>query len=111
MNVTGDVYIDDAFVGAVDLKQDVDQSRIAGESYFAGTANCTPTTTATGTLAGFGADTDCPGPTIVQSSMGDWQTTDSNLLRQTINNLQLGNMKPPSFLATLPMPDKMQSFP
>ena len=39
-SITGNVYIDDAFVGAVDLKQDVDQSRIAGESYFTGTTSC-----------------------------------------------------------------------
>ena len=40
-SIAGTVQIDDCFLGAVDLKQDVDRSRIAGESYIAGTTNCT----------------------------------------------------------------------
>lgn len=90
--VTGDVYIDDAFVGAVDLKQDVDQSRIAGESYFAGTASCSWSRTST-TVGAFGTDADCPGPTVATSTLGSWQTTDSDLPRQTINNLPAGTYK------------------
>lgn len=92
-SVTGTVYIDDAFVGAVDLKQDVDASRIAGESYFAGTALCTGWTRTSTTVGAFATDADCPGPTIVRSSMGTWATTDSNLPRQTITNLPAGVYK------------------
>jgi len=90
--VSGTVYIDDAFVGAVDLSATVDASRIAGESYFAGTASCTWSRTST-TIGAFTATAACPGPTINYSSMGQWQTTDSNLPRQTINNLPAGVYK------------------
>jgi hypothetical protein len=92
-NITGAVYVDAAFVGAVDLKADVDQSRIVGQSYFAGTTNCTWDRNST-SVGAFTADADCPGPTIEgNTSMGSWQTTDSNLPRQTINNLPLGRYK------------------
>lgn len=91
-SVTGTVYIDDAFVGAVDLKVDIDASKIAGESYFAGTAACDPARTST-TMGAFTADADCPGPTIATSSMGTWATTDSDLIRQTITNLPAGKYK------------------
>jgi hypothetical protein len=90
--VTGDIYVDDAFVGAVDLKQDVDQSRIAGASYFAGAASCTWTRTNTA-IGAFTATAACPGPTIEDGSMGTWQTTDSDLPRQTITNLPKGKFK------------------
>lgn len=92
VNATGTVYVDDAFVGAVDLKQDVDQSRIAGAAYFAGTASCLWARTST-TMGPFTATAACPGPTIEQSSMGSWQTTDSDLPRVTINNLPAGKYK------------------
>jgi hypothetical protein len=90
--VTGDVYIDDAIVGAFPVRQNVDSSRIAGESYFAGTANCLWSRTST-TIGAFTTDADCPGPTIVDGSMGSWQTTDSDLPRQTINNLPAGKYR------------------
>lgn len=90
--VTGDVYVDDAFVGAVDLAADVDQSRIAGESYFAGTAGCSWSRTST-TVGAFGSTASCPGPTITEQNLGQWQTTDSDLPRQTINNLPAGKYK------------------
>lgn len=92
VNVTGDVFVDDAFVGAVDLVADIDQSRIAGESYFAGTASATCTKTGA-TLGSLTCNAAFPGPTIVQSNLGLWQTTDSNLPRQTINNLPAGKYK------------------
>jgi hypothetical protein len=91
-SVTGDVYIDDAFVGAVDLSATVDQSRIAGESYFAGTTSCLWSRTST-TLGPFTATAACPGPIVNYSSMGQWQTTDSDLPRQTVNNLPAGVYK------------------
>jgi hypothetical protein len=91
-SVTGTVYVDDCFVGAVDLKVDIDASKIAGESYWPATANCTPTRTST-TIGAFGADADCVGPTIVTNSMGTWETTDANAIRQTVNNLPAGTYK------------------
>ena len=98
-SVTGTVYIDDSFVGAVDLQADVDASKIAGESYFAGTASCNwPRSTTT--LGAFTATAACPGPTIVSSTMGQWQTTDSDLPRQTINNLPAGNYKATFIVST-----------
>lgn len=90
--VTGTVYIDDAFVGAVDLQASVDASKVAGESYFAGTASCLWTRTSA-TLGAFTTVAACPGPTVNYSSMGSWQTTDSDLPRQTINNLPAGTYK------------------
>lgn len=89
---TGSLNLDDGLVGAVDLKQDVDASRIAGESYFAGTASCIWPRTGT-TLGAFTATAACPGPTINLSTMGEWQTTDSDLPRQPINNLPAGKYK------------------
>ena len=95
--VSGTVYIDDAFVGAVDLAATVDASKIAGESYFAGTtsATCTKTGTSLGSVT---CNAAFPGPTIVSSTMGSWQTTDSNLPRQTINNLPAGRYKAKFFV-------------
>jgi len=79
--VSGTVYIDDAFVGAVDLQASVDASKIAGESYFNETASCTWSRTNTA-YGPFTANASCPGPSITYSSMGQWQTTDSDLPRQ-----------------------------
>jgi hypothetical protein len=89
-NVTGDITLDGAFVGAVDAAADVDQSRVAGESYFPGTASCTGWTRTSTTLGAFATDADCPGPTVSFSTMGSWQTTDVDLPEQTINNLPAG---------------------
>lgn len=90
--VTGDVKVDAGHVGANDIIQNVDQSRIAGESYFAANATCGWTRTST-TLGAFGTFAACPGPTVTYSSMGTWLTTDSDLPRQTINNLPAGVYK------------------
>lgn len=87
--VSGDVVIDDAFVGAVDLEASVDQSRIAGESYFPAATSCAPATTST-SVAAFNNDPDCLGPVIVRQNLGQWQTTDSNNLIQIVNNLPAG---------------------
>ena len=91
-SVSGNVYIDDAFVGAVDLQATVDSSKLAGESYFAGTSGCTWTRTSS-TIGSFSTTAACPGPTVAYSSMGQWQTTDADLPRQTINNLPPGVYK------------------
>jgi len=90
VTITG--TMDAAALGAQDIKQDVDQSRIAGESYFTGTASCTWARTSA-TIGAFGTVAACPGPTIVDGSMGTWLTTDSDLPRQTINNLPAGKYK------------------
>jgi hypothetical protein len=92
VNVTGDVYIDEAFAGAQSLTQNIDASKIAGESYFAGTTGCDLSRTST-SVGAFTAVAACPGPTIESSLLGSWQTTDSNLIRQTINNLPAGKYK------------------
>ena len=93
-----DVFLDDAFAGPEELKANVDQSRIAGESYFAPVANCVWSRTST-TVGAFTADADCPGPTVSYNSIGVWQTTDSNLPRQTVNNLPPGVYKATFFVA------------
>lgn len=97
-NVTGDVFIDDAFVGAADLIDTSNEVKFAGESYFAGTANCTWSRTST-TVGAFTSDVDCPGPTIVKQSLGSWSTTDSDLPRQTITNLPAGTYKATFYVA------------
>lgn len=90
---TGLTYVDDAFVGAVNLSADVDQSRIAGVSYIPGTTNCIFRRTST-TLGVFSdINSVCPGPTILEQNMGSWQTTDANTPRQTINNLPAGKYR------------------
>jgi len=91
-NVTGSIFIDDAFVGPVDLKADIDASKIAGESYFAAVIGCTWTRTST-TIGAFAAVTACSGPTVTTSTMGQWQTTDTDLPRQNIDNLPAGTYK------------------
>ena len=97
--VTGTVDVDDAFVGAVDLQASVDASKVAGESYFATTTGCAPAVTST-TLAAFSTIAACPGPTIVQSTMGSWQSTDANGVIQSINDLPAGTYEAQFELAT-----------
>lgn len=92
---TGTTYIDDAFVGAVDIKTDVDQSRIAGEVIFESrdlSPNCEWAVTST-TLAAFTSDADCAGPTVLFSSMGEWQSTDYDLPKVGVNSLPPGVYK------------------
>ena len=68
------------------------QAQVAGEAYFAGTANCIwPRTSAT--VGAFTADADCPGPTIAFQNMGSWQTTDVDLPIVTVNSLIAGTYK------------------
>lgn len=92
-SVAGNIYIDDAFVGPVDLKVSGDSSKIVGESYFQPTASCV-WTRASSTIGAFGAVTACPGPTLSGvPSMGTWDTTDTNLPKQTISNLPAGKYR------------------
>jgi hypothetical protein len=97
-NITGDIYIDDAFVGVQDSIVNVDSSKVAGEAYIPGTANCTGWTRTSTTIGAFATDADCPGPTISYSSMGEWQTTDSDLPRFPVNNMPPGKFKATFFL-------------
>lgn len=90
--VSGTVYIDDAFVGASDLVSTYGEAKLAGEAYFAGTSGCIWDRSST-TVGPFGAVAACPGPTISYQSLGQWQTTDSNLPKVTINNLPSGVYK------------------
>lgn len=60
--VTGTVLVDDAFVGAVDLKAD-SQNVLKGSLSYAKTANCAFATSST-SYASFGADTDCPTASV-----------------------------------------------
>lgn len=86
------VWIGKASLGAMPstMSPEVAQAQLAGSSYFAGTTNCTLTRTST-TIGAFSADADCPGPTTELSTVGSWQATDSDLIRQTINSLPPGN--------------------
>lgn len=87
-----EIIIDRAYIGSNFRLSEVNQAVLAGESYFAATTNCAWVVTSTSASA-FPTDTDCPGPTIVRSQLGSWQTTDSNLPIQTINNLPAGTYK------------------
>lgn len=65
------------------------QPVLVGESFIEANGGCNFTTTS-GSLAAFGTDVDCVGPTIVFSNSGSWQTTDADLPQQTINGLPPG---------------------
>lgn len=70
----------------------VDQSRIAGASNFPSVSGCVPSRTSS-VVGPFTATAACPAPVVEMSAMGSWQTTDSDLPRQTINNLPSGTYK------------------
>ena len=93
---TGDAaigYWDEVHLGSASNISNVSQAAFAGESYFAGTTNCAGWTRNSTTVGAFATDADCPGPTVVRSTLGTWATTDSNLPRQTITNLPPGIYK------------------
>lgn len=83
------IKVDKAYLGGNKNVVDIAQSRRAGNSYFPGNASCTlPRANSV-----LGSPTDaaaCLGPVIENSSMGQWQTTDVDNLKQTINNLPAG---------------------
>jgi hypothetical protein len=81
-SVTGTVYVDDAFVGAVDLQADVDASKLAGESYFAFGGSYTTTS--------FASASGSRSPTIVLQNEGSWQTASLAGYQQTVNSLPPG---------------------
>lgn len=88
----GTLQGDKAYLGSNQGIINLSQARKAGESYFPGTASCT-WTRASSTIGAFGATAACPGPTIIDSSIGTWLTTDSDLPRQTVNNLPPGTYR------------------
>ena len=83
-----DTNIDSVYVGENYLAGTVAQAQIAGIAYIDGTASCIMTRT--NTAYGLPTDTDCPGPTIDQQFIGDWQTTDVDGPSFTVNNLPPG---------------------
>jgi hypothetical protein len=89
-STTGTTICDEAYVGLISGKTpEVSQARLAGESYWVGNNNCTPTRTNTA-YGVFTDDADCTGPTIITSSVGAWATTDANNIEQTITNIPAG---------------------
>ncbi len=88
----GQIEGDLAYLGKENRTFQVAQAQIAGESYFAGNSACL-LTRSSATVGAFTPDADCTGPTITDTSMGSWQTTDADLLRQTINNLPAGKYR------------------
>jgi hypothetical protein len=91
--ITGTTIVGKVTVGLLpDMMPEVSQAQLAGSSYFNGTASCTWSRTST-TLGAFTTTAACPGPTIQEQNIGSWQTTDSDLPRQTVNNLPPGKYK------------------
>jgi hypothetical protein len=89
--VTGTVKVDKVFLGAVDLKADVDQSRIILSAYTPTTSNCqatTPSTTAT--WSDWNTDADCPGLTTQYSEVSYTTTDIDRVDRITVSNLPAG---------------------
>ena len=89
---TGTVYLDDAFVGAMEVTAVTDASRIAGEAVFPPTSSCIWFRN-NAVIGAFASTNACPGPTIVKEYVGDWQTTDANLPQITVNALPAGVYK------------------
>lgn len=85
-------YFDEMYLGSALNFTNISMAQAAGSSYIATTTNCLASVTST-TIAQFGTDADCPGPTIENAWIGSWQTTDADLPRQTINNLPPGRYK------------------
>jgi hypothetical protein len=88
----GTIKADRGYLGKENRTFQVAQAKVAGESYFAPVASCT-WSRSSATLGAFTPTAACPGPTVISSSMGSWQTTDADLPRQTINNLPAGKYK------------------
>jgi len=89
------IVLDDAWLGdAQEINlTNISQATFIGSAYFATTANCLASVGST-TIAQFGTDSDCPGPTVESNpGPGVIQTTDSNFPRVTLNNLPPGRYK------------------
>lgn len=71
----------------------ISQAQFIGSAYMANTTNCVPTNSSA-TMAAFGADTDCPGPTVeLNPGPGTIQTTDADGAIFTVNNLPPGSYR------------------
>lgn len=68
-SVTGDVYVDDAFLGAVDLKQDVPVASFLGSLRHIGATNCQWSVTSTASYSNYAVDADCTTPTASSPSI------------------------------------------
>lgn len=88
------IALDQMSLGSNPLTQ-ISQAQVAGVAYFAATGSCTWSRTNTA-LGAFSTNSNCPGPTVEASALGDWQTTDVDLPQWTINNLPPGE-----YLATV----------
>lgn len=87
---TGTIYVDWGYVGLSRDIGSVAQASFIGSAFIATTASCQWTRTNTA-LGAFGADTDCPGPTVeFNPGPGTIQTTDTDLPKFTVNNLPPG---------------------
>lgn len=61
--VTGDIYVDDTYVGQARNLGNVAQAQLIGSIKYTATASCAWTRTSA-SLGNFSADTDCPTPTV-----------------------------------------------
>ena len=89
------IVFDDCFLGDAEEVNltNISQAVFIGSAYFAPTTNCQWTTTSA-SIAAFGTDTDCPGPTVSSNpGPGTIQTTDANLPQITVNNLPPGTYR------------------
>jgi hypothetical protein len=86
-----EIEIDSCFLGPADgyNTSNISTAEFVGSAYIAYATNCVwqRTNTATGAM---GTDTDCTGPVVEYELVGDFQTTDADLPRFTINNLPPG---------------------
>ncbi len=82
------IYFDEGALGEHVLVQ-MSQANIAGAAYFELGTVCQWSVTSV-TPAPFSPVSACFGPTIEESNLGSWQTTDTDLPRWTINNLPPG---------------------
>ncbi|MHA2065577.1 MAG: hypothetical protein ACXABY_14475, partial [Candidatus Thorarchaeota archaeon] len=83
------VRLDEVYIGENWEIGDTSSVEIAGQSFHPFTGSCTWTVTST-SFADFGTVAACPGPTIVEENVGDWQTTDTDLPEQAIDGLPAG---------------------
>jgi len=82
------IYFDDVFLGDALNLTNVSQASFVGSSYFAATGTSVSRNSAT--IGSFTEAAGWPGPTIESQKIGQWQTTDTDLPKQTINNLPSG---------------------
>ena len=87
-----EIIIDNAFIGSDANSANISQSTLVGVAYFATTTSCNWTRTNTA-LGSFGTVAECPGPTVELNTIGQIQTTDTDLPKVTVNNLPPGTYR------------------